>query len=125
MVNIHFLSILRLHITDSVTRSNTGESACRLSWQTQQFFSKPSVSLKQLLTTDRTSSFCLLKNDVSVQNQIQKCMGFMLNTIKNSFKPQWMYLWEKEQQFHFEADLQGKPYGRSASSPTETISNEH
>ena len=31
MVNIHFLSILRLHITDSVTRSNTGESACRLS----------------------------------------------------------------------------------------------
>lgn len=39
-------------------------------WQTHQFFNKPFVSLKQLLTIGKAHSFYLLRNEVNFQKYI-------------------------------------------------------
>ena len=59
------------------------------------------------------------------KTRFRNAWGLSWIRLKTVLNLSWIYLWEKLQQFHFEADLQGKPYGRSASLPTETISNEH
>lgn len=56
---------------DSVTASNADEAAHHLPlWQTHQFFNKPFVSLKQLLTIGKAHSFYLLRNEVNFQKYI-------------------------------------------------------